>query len=326
MAERQAICEEFPSGSPLPTPQVTDQQPSEAPAQNAGSFFDHTEKTNAGGLITPVDEFSGLPLPILPTKNPLPLGRPEIADWHHPFHPKEHPLLKTTGGLALRNCRVQLVHRNFHNESSTRYHRFFEGPPIPDSQDEQFRIVVLASAGYVPGQAINTRSGEPQVVDLNAVQARQLRQTMRKAIPQDESQHDLSIRNQVFHYRNLRYGYDDVRKFLTQHTLEQPLSHLRENLIDEFLYTNNEERKVYLGHLLLAKKVEVAAERVEEIYVQARKTRSLHPLMPSSPATFIKHKLGTPEARKGLFPRLAAQLAVFHGVSGLTIRGERAIM
>lgn len=324
MTVESAISAEFRPDLSLQLAQT--EQPPEAPAHQAGSFLVHAEKRNAAGLVTPVDEFSGIPLPILPTKNPLPLNRPEIADWHHPFHPKEHPLLKTPGGLALRNCRVQLVHRNFHNESATRYHRFFEGPPIPEAEEEQFRIVILASAGYIPQQAINTRSGEPEVVNLNNNLSRQLRQTMRRAVPGDEAQHDPSAKNQVFHYRNLRYGYDDVRKFLAQHTLEQPLPHLKESLIDEFLNTANDERRLYLGHLLLAKKVEVAAERVDEIYRQASRAHTLHPLMPSSPATFIKHKLGTPETRKGLFPRLAAQLAVFHGVSGLTIRGERAIL
>jgi hypothetical protein len=300
---------------------------SQTPVENDGSFsFEMTTKRLAQGLVTPVDAFSGIPLPILPTKNELPFNNSEVADWHHPFHPKEHPLLKTTGGLALRNCRVQLVHRNFHNESPMRYHRFFEGPIIPESEDEQFRTVVLASAGYIPTHAISTRSGEPQKVELSPLQTARLQQTLRKATPDDDCKCNDPHRKLAFEYRNIRYSYDRIRDFLSEYTVMQSTDHIPQLLIDEFLYTTDQRKRGDLGDKLLAQQADRAAENIEETYRFAQSHRQLHPLMPGTATEFIQYKLGNKQSRQKLYLRLFGQLAFSHGVTGLTIRGERAII
>jgi hypothetical protein len=124
----------------------------------------------------------------------------------------------------------------------------------------------------------------------------------------------------------MRYGYEPIREFLAEYSLSRTIDHVPETIVDEFLFTGDEQRRRYLGHLLLAKKVEVASESAENKYKAARSAALLHPLMPASPNTLVKHKLGRTQKRESLFPRLAAQLAFSHGVSGLTIRGERAII
>jgi hypothetical protein len=280
----------------------------------------------AAELITPVDEISGLPLPILPGEAILPINQPDIADWHHHFHPKEHPILKTTGGLALRNCRVQLVHRNFHNESPTRYHKFYDGPELPEEESEQFKLVVLACAGFLPEEAIDLRSGEPKVVHMDKKQDAQIRSVLRPAKSVSSVDPTDSTRSKIFQYRHVRYGYEPIRDFIAAYALEHDISHVNESLVDEFLYTRDQERKRFLGHFLLAQKVEVTAEEVRSRYDTARNAGLLHPLMPPTPTTLLKHKLGTPHSREALFPRLAAQLAFAKGAIDLTIRGERAIV
>jgi hypothetical protein len=329
--EGQAVTEQlvessdFTSAETLPRP-IQAETDAITPVTDRSFFIERTQKRLAEGLITPIDEFSGIPLPILPTKNDLPLHDPDIADWHHPFHPKEHPLLKTAGGLALRNCRVQLVHRNFHNESPLRYHKFFEGPVIPESEDEQFRTVVLAAAGYIPRRAINTRSGEPEIVDLSPQQSARLRRTMRKAVPQDDCKCDDPRRKMSFEYRNLRYSYDLVREFLSEYMMMQSTAHLPEPLVDEFLHTKNSFKLVELGDRLLALQAEFTADKVESSYRSAQQRRQLHPLMPKTATEFVHYKLGNKQSRQKLYPRLFGQLAFNYGLKGLTIRGGQAII
>lgn len=325
MTDQLVNSPDFTLAEALPRP-IQAETAVEAPVADRSFLIERTEKRLAGGLITPVDQFSGIPLPILPTKNELPFHNPDVADWHHPFHPKEHPLLKTAGGLALRNCRVQLVHRNFHNESPLRYHRFFEGPAIPESEDDQFRTVVLAAAGYIPERAISTRSGEPEIVELSPRQSARLRQMMRKATPSDDCKCDDPRRKMSFEYRNLRYSYDRVREFLGEYMIMQSTEHLPEPVVDEFLHTTNRYKLEELGDRLLAMQTEFIADKIEQSYSVAKKSRQLHPLMPETATEFVRYKLGNRRSRQQLYPRLFGQLAFSHGVPGLTIRGGQAII
>lgn len=254
----------------------------------------------AAELVTFTDE-TGLPLPIAPVEGVQISTRPDKSNWHHHFHPSTDPILEQTlGGRALRNSRVQRVDRNFHNYSKKSYHRFFVGPEIPESEDEQFRMVVLACAGYIPNEGVDLQSGEPRRVYLTPLQRAQLARPATGDYKQS-----------TFGYRDLRYSYDSARAFFSSYALTQSLDHIRPALIDEFLHTTQDERKRYLGHLLLAKKVDVAADAINTAYTQARQEGLLHPLMPPKPAVLVQQKLGRAATREGLFPRLTAQLSVF---------------
>lgn len=253
----------------------------------------------AAELITPMDELSGLPLPIAPGEEYLPADDPSVADWHHEYHPASHPDLKTVGGMALRNSRLQLVDLNYHNHSPKSYHRFYEGPEIPTDPHEQFRLCVLACAGYVPEQGIDLSSGEPQIVDLTPRQKAQLGQMD----PDD----GLTL-------REIKYRYDPIRDFFTEYALEQDISHMREDIIDEFVYTGQVDREKFLGHLLIAKAAEAAGELVAEDYHEVRTAGKLHPLMPRQPSTLIKNKLGNAERREQLIPELKGRLMSLYGL------------
>lgn len=255
----------------------------------------------AAELRTFTDLLTDLPLPIAPVEGIQVSARSDEGNWHHHFHPSSDPILvNTLGGRALRNSRVQRVDRNFHNYSQKAYHRFFTGPPIPDDENEQFRMVVLACAGYVPEEGVDLQGGEPKRVRLTQLQLQQLRQP---GVGDDKQV--------AFGYRDLRYSYDAAREFFSHYALTRSIDHVDQSKIDEFLHTRDESRKRYLGHLLLAKKVDVAAEPVDEIYSQVRQAGLLHPLMPPAPNTLVRHKLGVSTQREKLFPRLAMQLSIF---------------
>jgi len=252
----------------------------------------------AAELVTPVDELSGLPLPIAPTEYILPQESPNFADWHHHFHPASHEDMKSIGGIAIRNCRVQLVARRDHNEGPSSYHRFYSGPPIPEEENDQFSLTVLACAGYIPSQAIDLRSGEPKVVDLSHTQQKILRQ-----------------RQDVFGYRNLRYAYDPIRSFYTEYSMSRDISCLNEIEIEEFLTTKDELRQKFLGHFLLAQVVKIASEDVHAKYIAVRRAGLLHPFMPAEPYSLVKYKLGANGRREELFPRLGQRFKEQYGIA-----------
>lgn len=272
-------------------------------AQQYDEFIAITTKSKKGGCmaaerITPVDELTGLPLSIVPTRKKVPSRNPNVADWHHHFHPKEDPRLKTVGGLALRNSRLQLVFRTFHNEGPHRYHRFFDGPPIPQDEATQFGMCVLACAGYIPENGIDLRGDVPVVKRLTEEQRSIL------ATPNID-------KNQEFDYHHFRYGYEPIRSFFIKYTLDQDLtSVVPESSIDEFLYTRDTERRKEKGSTILELAASAATEgMVDANYALLRDMHLLHEAMPPEPHKLVYYKLGRMARQEtDVFPRLKTRL------------------
>lgn len=194
----------------------------------------------AAEMVTPVDELTGLPLPLAPPDCLLPLNRSDEANWHHHAHPRRSPLLQGIAGLAVRNARLQLADLRDH----TAYHGVYSGPPLPVTPEEQFCYTVMATAGYVPGHAIDFHGRKPQIVPI-----------------------DHNSRNRLWESGELKVAsVESVRKFLKAYILELDTSHLYTHVIDEFLHTSDRERKEYLGYLLLAKVIERASEPLRQPY------------------------------------------------------------
>lgn len=237
----------------------------------------------AAELVTPVDEFTGLPLPLLPPKNAPPKNSPEI-EWHHHFHPRKHPLLEGLGGIAIRTVRLQSTYRREH----TNYHRHYIGPPLPELPEEQFQAVIMAYAGYIPEQAINTRRDEPRLVSVPEDLRRRLWET-------DE------IQPTAIH---------PVRAFLTEYILGQNMSHIYESVIDEFVHTLDIGRRYYLGSLILAKAIERATEPTDNMYRQAWQGGLIPAYRPAKSPTFVSRTLSrAPKQRQHLLKRLQEKLA-----------------
>lgn len=296
----------------------------------------------AAEMITPVDELTGMPLSVAPPLFDLSRHNPDIANWHHLYHPSTAPELQTLGGTALRNSRVQLLPVKQHNTGKNNYHTYYTGPPLPAASDEetQFRLCVLACAGYLPEKVIDMSGAKPVERLMTVDELEFFRRTpppekvtvaelkrylaihevaggghlTKKEVKCLTEEGRLKFRERnathaIFSDNDFRYAYAPIRDFFKEYALRQSVDHLPVSLIDEFLHTEKVKRRQFLGHLLLAKKSEVATESFEVQYRDAHRTGLLHPLMPSMPQNLVKHKLGTQAYREEkIFPQLVERL------------------
>ena len=298
----------------------------------------------AAELISPVDELTGMPLLIAPPDKIIERHNPKIANRHHIFYESTAPELQSTGGIALRNSRVQLVPVEWHNIGTNNIHTFYKRAELPAADDDktQFRLCALACAMYLPEKVIDLKSGEPVIrymtekeknylqiaprpkqvhaYDIDKYVESQLgdeifnisADAMRNI--RDQARLRLTVRNRnqaLYSYSNLSYAYEPIRKFFTEYALRQSVDHVSASIIDEFLNTPRVDRRRFLGHWLVAQQTEVASEGLIDHYRYAYKARQLHPLMPSQPHDLVKHKLGDAIYRETVvFPELVKNLSL----------------
>lgn len=303
----------------------------------------------AAELITPLDEVSGMPLPILPQEF-LSVHNPDIANWHHPWHAESAPQLQGLGGKALRHSRVQLVRATDHNMGDKRrgkltYHDFYIGPPLPDDDGDKFDLCVIAAAGYVPEKAIDLRGDEPTIKRMNKSELELLRTpaNIKPLCPTDalrikrravrdyrSSKQSGACRNYVkqafaehrakqeqqagFGLHHLVYQYQPMRDFFRHYVLEQDLTDVHEVKIEEFLLTRDQARKERLGRWLLGQAVSRRTDSVQYPYQELRRAGKLHPRMPAEASVLVMYKLGAQEERVQLAlqqeQRLREQLGI----------------
>lgn len=251
----------------------------------------------AAELIAPTDELTGLPYPIAPKCEPIPEGRPDIADIHHGFHKERDLAGMGLPGIALRNCWKQLVERDLHNEGPGSYHRFYDKTELPayieamhcsdkkkaevaihQFEAETFGRVVLACAGVIPRKVIDLSSGEPVERDMTCRELKFL------CTP---NPHD------SFGYKYITYSYDPIREFLVDYVVRQDLRHLTQSRLDEFLETKDSHRKMILGKMLLKNAAAVASDgdTLKEKYKILKREGRVHPAMPPDPQTLVTYKL-----------------------------------
>ena len=211
-------------------------------------------------LITPVDESTGIPLPLYPQPE-LPI-RPGgkggkkvlegIADDHHPFHPRSDLLGRGLGAEALRHCRIQWADYDEHHNS---YHNMYVGPPLPQSQGDKFRTVVFAAAGYIPAEAIRfvSRGDTPKIAPLTATQRMGLLQSGNIRIEQQKP----------------------LKMFLLDYLMKHGLSEVAEGMIDEFLNTGDFEKAQEIGNALLHVASNVTTDPFSSEYINAIRERLL---------------------------------------------------
>jgi len=241
--------------------------------------------TGQGQLVTPVDDFSGIPLSLSPmymAERPSRFG----PDDHHLWHERLDPRLLTLGGRALRSSRIQRANYDMHHLD---YHAYnFRGPDIPETVASQLRPIILGAAGYIPGRAISfTRTGEPQLV----------------IVPDD-------IRRKMWSDGQIRVErVDTVRVFLKQLILDQDLSDVRSSTIDEFLYTMDMKRKREIGNDLLARATRRATSSVKQAYVQAYKSNLLPFDRPQTVSQFALAAVAMRRRRARLYSDLGQRLA-----------------
>ena len=202
--------------------------------KDAPTDYSSPEYQYKGGLEpTPIDdEVSRLPLHILPAYD---LG--ETSE-HHPAHPRDHPLLKGLGGLVVRTVRLQTVEGAGGNAKRMwwggipkkygphpRYHYFYQGPELPQTEKEQFEYAIWATSGYIPEQALDLSGRRPKKVKPTDDQLAQIRS-------------DIS---------NVSNGL--LQPFLRDYVIRQDISHIDDRHIDEFVSSRDWERKRFASWL-----------------------------------------------------------------------------
>lgn len=237
----------------------------------------------AAELVTPIDELTGIPLPLVQTHTHA--SERFAPDLHHPFHPRRHDALADLGGNALRHSRVQMVPYEIHHHQ---YHNTFVGPELPDDELGKFKLVVMAAAGYVPDQAITfNTSGEPETVALHADYRNYLRQPKQMRVGSPKS----------------------VQDFLVQYTIQQDLTSIKNTTLDEFLYTTNTERRWQLGNAILGEASFIAAHPIKEIYRTAYQSELIPPDRARAASRALLSMLCRRKQRGKLFGLLSNQIS-----------------
>ncbi|HEX7633115.1 MAG TPA: hypothetical protein VF401_02180 [Candidatus Saccharimonadales bacterium] len=302
--------------------------------------------------VTPKDPVTGVVYPILQHEK-LPIDNPDRANLHHGNHPASDPSVSYTTfhGAALRNGQLQLVNVHDHNEIDPRtdrpvYHDYFYGPIPEYRENEVFRTIVAAVAGDIPHYAIDMRAPNgPQVVPLEG-KSRELLLTLAK--PQtarerritnlpfkagykyDELQNptlskeeyiarfkqaywDRRAVNNGFAYRYIGYRYEPVRSFFQYYVFKQKIDMEKE--VDEFLCTDDQARRIFLGNLLIAKAVEAAADIANDVFKVAKQRSGLRPVYEGS-RPLVRDVLGRTATHRGeLAESYAQKLRVEYGLA-----------
>lgn len=219
----------------------------------------------------------GIPLPLVPVDNLAHAGGP--LNWHHHFHPRKDPLLETEGGSVIRTARLQRAYTYGNHQE---YHDHFSGPPLPATDQERFRVAVLARAGFIPQRGILLRGDKsPMEVILTNRQ-----------------------RNLLKSEGQIRSGSPGMtRTFLAGFVLAQDMSDIKESVIDELMHTHNQERKRLLGNFLLAEALQRTVEPVASDYRQAWSERKIPHNQPARPHRFLRLIIGSKPTEREKFMR-----------------------
>lgn len=280
-----------------------------------------------------LDSVTGLPYPLMPSDEEIPLNDGEVAGWHHGNHPHSHPALQTTGGKALRSSQLQLVRHDQHNHTENAYHSFEVGPWIHRDLGHQMGATLLASACCKHRLAIvcqdnalwlqpltNDKSARLHVqaspVEIEEDDIEEFRNTMQLGdMAFDEVFTLLSLRRQrdaAVSSRNFRTGYDQTRDLFITYVLNQDLSNIKRKAINKYIDTGDSVR----GHRLLARAAHELVQNVvtfngqtlHDLYQDLHRASMLNPNMPQSAGELVKVKLGNVEKRLSLLPRFREEL------------------
>lgn len=216
--------------------------------------------------LTPTDETTGVTLPIISRRQLPPTGKSNdsngvvIADWNHAYHPRERLIKGSPIEVALRNSRIEWVHRDDHNS----YHKEFFGHQVGD-EEQVLKQVIFSAAGFIPDKGLQYDGRkEAKIVDLN--------RRNRKALWQ-------SGQVKVAHGISIRDGLMDI-------ALRRDFNGINESTIDEFLHTLDPKRRFVLGSNLLSLALSDLTTPLKPLYREMHERQQLRPDAPKNIGRF----------------------------------------
>lgn len=249
-----------------------------------------------GRAMSPYERSTGVVLPIWG-----PPGGPR--DRHHAHFYKSHfergPQEQRAFLRAVRFTRLQRVRiKGAHDV----YHDAYDGTADPVSMKQAFRTTILNEAGYIPPFVVDVQEGEPVIKETTS----KMRQALR--------------RPGILTIEKSPYRQREVGQFLMGYAIWQPLGHVKETLLEEFVSLTpgvikqdeaKRERKFELGMKLTNVAIGVAVEPVEKYFQQARDTESLKHQAPVCAFHEVKEYVSgfEPEYFDTLQQSVAAQIA-----------------
>jgi hypothetical protein len=146
----------------------------------------------------------------------------------------------------------------------------------------------MAATGYMPNEAIAFKHHKPRVTKLHPDLRRRLQTS--GEIKMDHK--------------------GAVSEFIRQYVLAQNIHDINFNdlKIDEFLNTDNFERRRVLGHTLLGLFTDKATEVVDETYILAHRSKLVLPGLPNNAQRFAKAMMGNRRIRENLVGQLHHRL------------------
>jgi hypothetical protein len=146
---------------------------------------------------------------------------------------------------ALIGARVQWVDFGQHHYV---YNQLFVGPELPQTDAGLFTALAMATAGYIPENALDLSGAEPKIIGLTTKQRKWL-----------WTEGHVTVRCQ-----------SDVSRYLLDYVMASEIDHIPQIEVEEFLYTFDYDRRLQLGRKVVGQIIERAAEPLEVPYLQAR--------------------------------------------------------
>lgn len=261
----------------------------------------------------PTDPITGLPYAILPVESDY-LGDDSIVvNYHHHFYNRRDPELEgeyrllpedfdnldaipleILAGFALRISRGQRLPGGTHQLGHRRYPR---GPVLPTTVNEKFIIAAKACSGIVSRWALDVTAPKSERFVY-----------MDDDVFAEVASPKLLCTERVYYDKPADHRRKVLGGFFLRHAAMQDLSHISERIVDEFLHTQDDNRRRAVGNVILREAVEVSLAPVIPIYRELKAKGMVQPGRPEPRAMVWKyvHPHRREAALSGLAQRLAA--------------------
>ena len=216
--------------------------------------------------MSPIEISTGVPLPIVGPKGRTP-------NRHHAFFYEHDYKNGTLGQQAVRLARIQRLSRYLHMQA----HKRFDGTAFPASSAQEWEIVILSLAGYVPDFGVKLKKDETCVERLTVREGKRLRRT--STIVQEKPSKEQGKIGEFL----LRYSYENNLDQSEQLWVEEFLS-ISGDAYDERL----RERKLRLAEKLTNRAIDTAVDPVRPVFTAARASRRLRNGSPNSAWRVVK--------------------------------------